>query len=315
MAQIPGSLAGAYDFSSLGKSSAAAPTPATAAATAGQAAGEPNDLTVASLVIDVTPAGLASFVKLSERVPILVEFHTLRSESATELSRKIAAEVTKRGGDLLLLRIDGDHPQASQLLSAFQVQGLPAVCALLMGQPLALFSGNQEEQVLKQVVDRFLILAKENGIVSRAVVDAEAEGPKEPELPPRHKAAYAAIEAGDYATAVTEFEAALAEAPADAVAAKGLAQAKLLVRTDGLELDKVLEKPAENIADVLLKADVLAAIGHLDKSFGAILDTFAVATKEDREVLRAHLLELFKVAGSANTDVAAARARLANLLY
>lgn len=316
MAQMPGSFSGAYDFSNLGKQA-----PQTAQQVSQQVpqlssegSGNP-DISVAALVIDVTPAGLANFVKISEKVPVLVEFHTLRSESAQELSSRLSAEVNRRGGDLLLLRIDGDHPQVGTLLQAFQVQGLPAVCALLMGQPLALFSGNQDEQVLKQVFDRFLILAKENGVVGRAVVSADAEAPKEPELPPRHKAGYEAIENGDYDRAVSEFEAALAEAPADVVAAKGLAQANLLKRTDGLNLQEVLAKPAENLGDVLVKADALAVVGHLDKAFSAILDTFAVATKEDRDVLRAHLLELFKVVGNSSPDVAAARIRLANLLY
>ena len=316
MAQMPGSFSGAYDFSNLGKQA-----PQTAQQVSQQVpqlssegSGSP-DISVAALVIDVTPAGLANFVKISEKVPVLVEFHTLRSESAQELSSRLSAEVNRRGGDLLLLRIDGDHPQVGTLLQAFQVQGLPAVCALLMGQPLALFSGNQDEQVLKQVFDRFLILAKENGVVGRAVVSSDAEAPREPELPPRHKAGYEAIENGDYDRAVSEFEAALAEAPADVVAAKGLAQASLLKRTDGLNLQEVLAKPAETLADVLLKADALAVVGHLDKAFSAILDTFAVATKEDRDVLRAHLLELFKVVGNSSPDVAAARIRLANLLY
>jgi putative thioredoxin len=315
---LPQSLGGALDLSSLVNRQ---PAGAGAGAGASQVSQDsaPSaaaaSIEVASLVMDVTPATLASFVKLSERVPILVEFHTLRSESAPQLSAKLAAEVQRRNGDVLLLRIDGDNPQAAQLLQAFQVQGLPAVCALLMGQPLALFSGNQEESVLKQVLDRYLLLARENGINGAAVVSETAEAPKQPELPPHHKAAYEAIEAGEYATAVAEFEAALREAPADAVALRGLAQAQLLVRTDNKDLEQILTTPAAGLEDVLLKADVLAVIGHFDKSFDALLDTFAAADKDDREKLRAHLLELFKVAGGDNPAVAAARSRLASLLF
>ena len=50
-------------------------------------------------------------------------------------------------------------------------------------------------------------------------------------LPPHHQAAYDAIDAGDYAAAITAYEAALNESPADELAPVGLAQVKLLERT------------------------------------------------------------------------------------
>jgi len=317
MANLPSNLGGAYDLSALANARRQAPaTDATAATTGAETAqGEQTggQLQVANLVMDVAPAGLAKFVKLSEKVPILIEFHTLRSEGSVALSPKLAAEVGKRSGELILLRIDGDS--AGQLLQAFQVTGLPAVCALLMGQPVPLFNGDQDAETLSVVLDKLLQLARENGVTQRAVVSEDAAPPAEPELPPHHKAAYAAIEAGDYALAVTEFEAALNDAPADVVAATGLAQAKLLVRTKGLNLEEVLAKPAQTLSDVIQKSDVLAMVGHFEKAFSAILDAFEVATKEDRDTLRQQLLELFKVAGPGAPEIAAARVRLTNLLY
>jgi len=321
----PSSLGGAYDLSSLvnrARSSAPSQSAGTSVDNTPAANGQPNtaaaqdQVYVTSLVLDVQPSELATFVKVSERVPVIVEFHTVRSQGSQELGKKLATEVTARGGELILVRIDGDHQQVGTLLKAFQVQQLPAVCVLLMGQPVPLFNGDQEPEVIKQVVDRVLILARENGVSELAIVDADAlSAPLAPALPPRHKAAYEAIEAGDYSRAVDEFQAALNEAPADVVAAAGLAQAKLLLRTDGLDLEKVLASPAQELADVLQKADVLAVIGHFDQAFDAILTVFTLATKEDRDSLRTHLLELFAVAGADNPDVAKARLRLTNLLY
>ena len=319
---MPGNLGGAYDLSALVNrarsgqpAQPSAPAESSSSQTVSAHTGATGEVTVANLVLDIEPTGLANFVKVSERVPVIVEFHTARSQGSQELSRKLAAEVVKRDGDVLLVRIDGDHPKVGTLLQAFQVQGLPAVCVLLMGQPVALFNGDQEPDVIKQVVDRVILLARENGVSERAVVDADAQQPETPALPPRHQAAYDAIEAGNYAKAVEEFQAALNEAPADVLADAGLAQAKLLLRTDGLNLEKVLSAPATNLQDVLAKADVLAVIGDFEKSFDAILSTFAVAPKEDRDVLRPHLLELFKVAGNDNPEVVKARLRLTNLLY
>jgi putative thioredoxin len=303
---------GAVDLSSLTK-------PKTAPSATQQSAPQAQSqdlgsavLRVPALVVEVNQATIVSYLKISERMPVLVDFFTSRSESSVTLTQKLEAEVANRNGAIMLLRIDGDANQP--ILEAFQITAIPAVAALLKGQPVPMFTGDQEPEVITQIIDKVMVLAQENGLVATAVADDNAEMPK-PMLPPRHQAAYDAIDAEDYATAVKEFEAALAEAPADEIAAVGLAQAKLLVRTDKLDLEQVLQAPAETLADVLLKADVLAVIGHFELSFKALLDTFGVATKEDREVLRQHLVELFKVAGAANPDTIAARIRLTNLLY
>ncbi|MEN9715588.1 MAG: hypothetical protein RJA35_1055 [Actinomycetota bacterium] len=333
MAALPNGLGGAYDLSALANRARAQGAPASSTASAaaqssaaqsagGQSPQDPgasmtgastSQVNVAGFVMDITPAGLAKFVKLSEQVPVLVEFHTLRAENSSTLSAKLAAEVLKRDGAFILLRLDGD--QSGELLQAFQINGLPSVGALLRGQPIVLFNGDQEAEIISQVLDKVLLLAAENGVTEKAVSDGSVEVPAQPTLPPRHQAAYDAIEAGNYAQAVAEFEAALNDSPADVMANTGLAQAKLLVRTDGLDFEAVLSEPAGSIDAAVQKADVLAVIGRFDKAFEALLDTFEVANKEDREVLRAHLLELFKVAGNSHPDVAAARARLTNLLY
>lgn len=320
--RLPANLGGAVDLSSLvnRRSPADSVTPSASGdvAAEGALAAEPgvqSVIKVASLVQDVAPTTLANFVKISDRLPVLVEFYTLRSETSPALSQKLAAEVNRRNGDFVLLRLDGDNSQVGQLLQAFQIQGLPAVAALLAGQPIPLFNGDQEESAVKAILDRLLIMARENGLSGRAEVDADAPAPAEPQLPPRHKAGFEAMESGDYAEAAAQFEAAIKEAPADAIAAKGLAQARLLLRTDKLELDKVLAAPAATIADVILKADVLAVIGHFDKAFDALLSAFAVAPQGEREPLRQHLLELFKVAETNDPNIPAARARLAGLLY
>lgn len=304
---------GAVDLSSLTKPKNAQPassqTPQTGFEQAGAGA---QVLRVPALVVEVNQATIVSYLKISERMPVLVDFFTSRSESSATLTQKLEAEVANRNGAVMLLRIDGDANQP--ILEAFQITQIPAVAALLKGQPVPMFAGDQEAEVITQIIDKVMVLAQENGLVATAMADDNAEMPK-PMLPPHHQAAYDAIDAEDYATAVKEFEAALAEAPADEIAIVGLAQAKLLVRTDKKDLEQVLQAPVQALADVLLKSDVLAVIGHFELSFKALLDTFEVATKEDREVIRQHLLELFKVAGAANPDTIAARIRLTNLLY
>lgn len=297
---------GAVDLSTLGKPKEQAPTQ--------QALGSAADgpIRVPSLVVEVDQSLLVAYVKISDSLPVLVDFYTQRSQSSLTLSAKLATDVINRAGQVVLLRIDGDaNPQ---LLQAFQITQLPAVAAMIKGQPVPMFAGDQEEEVITQVIDKVVALANQNGLNGVAIADSEAVI-ETPMLPPRLQAAYDAIDSQDYETAVKEFQAALAEAPADEIAATGLAQAKLLLRTKNLDFEAVVEAPARELADVLQKADVLAVIGHFELAYKALLDTFELATKEDREVLRQHLLELFKTAGPNHPAAAQARIRLTNLLY
>lgn len=304
-------IGGGVDLSALVRK---ANTPAAPAPEVGSAGG-PTGLTVKvpSLVIDGNAETLAALVKMSETVPVLVVFTSERTESSKMLAAKMANEVTRRGGATVLLRLDGD--KNPQLVKTFQMESLPAVAAILKGRPAPLFAGDQEPAAIAQVIDRMLEVAAENGITGVVQVDEDA-APPAPELPVHDAAGYAAIDAGDYALAAKEFEAALAESPADKLAVRGLAEAKYMMRVEHLDLETVLTKPAEELIDVLNKADALTAMGHFDKAFEALLDTFAVATKEDREVLRTHLLELFTVlTDQAPGEIALARQRLASLLY
>ena len=62
-------------------------------------------------------------------------------------------------------------------------------------------------------------------------------------------------------------------------------------------------------------ADLDLSGGHIEDAFLRLLDLFAVADTDDRTRIRERLLELFEVVGQADPRVAAARTRLANLLY
>jgi putative thioredoxin len=299
-------LAGAVDLSSFARKNEPV-----ASAGAGQGVVD-GAVKVPSLVLEASQETLAGFVKISNSLPILVNFATTRNETSASLTKKLSDEVIRRNGAMVLLVIDGDSNP--QLLDMFQIQSLPAVAAVLKGSPAPLFVGDQEVAAISQILDKVVELGRSNGLTAVAQVDEDA-APPTLTLPPRIQAAYNAVDAGDYELAVKEFEAALAEAPADQLAITGLAQAKFLVRSSDLSMEEVLTKPAETLQDVLNKSDALMAMGHFDKAFDAVLDTFAVADKEDRETLRTHLLELFKIAGDANELVAIARRRLASLLY
>jgi putative thioredoxin len=299
------SLAGAMDLSSLRK-----PEPTLAAQNSAPIVGEA--IKVASLVMRGNQSNLKRLLEISNSVPVVIDFHTDRGDQSKALSPKLEALIKAQNGRILLVQIDIDAE--SQIAQAFQITQAPSVIAVLKGQPVPLFSGDQPNEALLTVFDRMLQVASENGLVGTVEVD-ENIVEEAPRLPRRHEAAYAAIDAGNYAEAISQYEAQLAESPADALAKSGLAQAKLLLRTDKIDFEAILASAPEDLAGVLLKADAFVAVGHPAQGFSVILTRFANSDPTDRELLRKHLIELFEVCPPDSPEVSAARRALASMLY
>lgn len=299
------SLAGAMDLSSLRK-----PEPTLAAQNSAPMAGE--TIKVASLVMRGNQSNLKRLLEISNGVPVVIDFHTDRGDQSKALSPKLEALIKAQDGRILLVQIDIDAE--SQIAQAFQITQAPSVIAVLKGQPVPLFSGDQPNEALVTVFDRMLQVASENGLVGTVEVD-ENIVEEAPRLPPRHEAAYAAIDGGNYAEAISQYEAQLAESPADALAKSGLAQAKLLLRTDKIDFEAILASAPEDLAGLLLKADAFVAVGHPAQGFSVILTRFANSDTNDRELLRKHLIELFEVCPPDSPEVSAARRALASMLY
>jgi putative thioredoxin len=192
------------------------------------------------------------------------------------------------------------------------------VVALIKGQPIPLFEGDQTEETINTVLDRLLQVAAENGVAGNLEISAEFTDPNlqtVQDLPAKHKAAFDAIDAGDYPEAVSQYEAALRENPADSMAVAGLAQAKLLLRTKDIDFEKVLGSAPNDFESCVLRADACVAVGHAAEGYQVILNRFAMADKDEREKLRKHLLELFAVSPPDAPELAQARKTLAGLLY
>jgi putative thioredoxin len=303
------SLAGAVDLSSLRK-----PDPAAAPSAPGlQPAAATDLLTLPSLVAQGNETNLRNFIEVSNQLPVIIEFNAGWSEQSKALSPKLVKLTQALNGRILLLQIDLDSN--INVAKAFKVGSAPTVLALLRGQPVPLFEGDQPEENVQVVFDRVLEIAAENGMTGVITV-AEPSGEQlPPPLPPRHQAAFDAIDNGDYAEAVRQYEEALKENPGDSLASSGVVQAKLLVRTAGIDFEKVLGSAPANLDEVLLKADACMAVGHAGQAFSTILTRFAIVFGEEREQLRKHLLELFLICPPEQPELADARRQLAALLY
>ena len=106
--------------------------------------------------------------------------------------------------------------------------------------------------------------------------------------------------------------------PADAEAAAGLAMAKVLQRTKGVDLNAAREAAAANPDDVAaqtLVADLDLLGGHVDDAFARLVDLVRRSAGDDRDRAREHLLGLFAAVGNEDPRVLAGRQKLASALF
>jgi putative thioredoxin len=302
----PTALRGAVDLSSLRNRPAAPP----------EGAPTPG---VVDVVVDATDETFGQILELSRTVPVVVDLWAEWCGPCKQLSPIIEKVTRELGGRVLLAKVDVDaNPQLAQ---SFRAQSIPMVVALIAGQPVPMFTGAVPEQQVREVFAQLLQVAAQNGVTGSLSVGDEAEAPstpEEPELPPLHAEAFAAIEAGDYSAAIRAYEKALAENPRDEEAIAGLGQVRLLDRVQGLDLQKARAAAAEAPLDVQAQFDVAdldLAGGHVDDAFARLLDLFAQLPSDERTPVRERLVELFGLIGAGDARVVAARNRLSSLLF
>lgn len=307
----PASLRGAIDLSGLAKK----PTrPAAAAGAPGPAAGGSDPL-----VREVDDVTFGDAVEQSMDVPVIFALYSGARPASRDHIDTLAMIVREYAGRLVLANADIDV--AMQIRQALQVQQVPMVLALVKGQPLPLYSGEQPPDAVRDVFDKVLEAAAANGVTGRVPVgDAPApiEQVEEPEISPLHEAAYAAIESGDFAAAVAAYEQAIVADPHDEDAVLGLGQVRLLQRTDGVDLQQARADAAAAPTDVAKQTvvsdfDLLG--GHVEDAFVRLVDLVRVTSGDERDAAREHLLSLFDVVGATDPRVKKARTALMSALY
>lgn len=302
----PGAIRGAVDLSGLGQP---APT-ASPGVPGGPGGAEPTGLRV-----EGTDATFQQLVADSRAVAALV---VLWSSAHPETEQAIDAALTaaaKLDGRLRVITVDVQTSPG--VAGAFQVQQVPMTVGLIAGQPVPLFTGLQPADQMGPVLEELLRLAAQHGVTGR-VAGGAAAVPEVPDMPAYVEAAYEAIEKGDLAGAAAAYEQAIRDNPADADAAAGLAQVRLLERTTTADPVAARAAAAADPADLdaqLLVADLDLVGGHVDDAFARLVELVRATADEDRTRVRNHLVELFDVVGAHDPRVVKARRALMSALF
>lgn len=307
MSQQPFTRPGAVDLSGLGG-------PAAAGAPAG---GTPGG---SSYSVQIDEQSFQAVLESSMTAPVLLVFYSpTRMPESVELARDLETLATEFEGRFLAGLVDIDA--VPQIAQAMQIPSIPLVVAVIDGRPAPLFQDvlpiDQLRANLTQVLQQLTV----NGITGRHQPRAAA-GPAgedgEPPVDPRYAAAQDALGEGDVDRAVAEYQRLVDANPADTEAAAGLAMAKVLQRTQGVDLNAARDAAAANPDDVdaqTMVADLDMLGGHVEDAFNRLVELVRRTSGDERDKAREHLLGLFGAVGNDDPRVLKGRQNLASALF
>ena len=315
MTQQPFSRPGAIDLSGLGRP----PAPQQAAPTAGAGAG-PGPAGGAYSVA-ITQDNFQQVLQESMTAPVVLVFHSAsQAPESEQYAADVAAEAERLEGRLLAALVDVDaYPEIAQ---AMQIPQVPLTMVVLDGRPISQpIPGALTPEELSTLFGQLGQQLTAQGISGRHQPRAggapAAEG-EEDGVDPRYAPAQDALAAGDIDGAVAEYQKLLDANPADAEAAGGLAIAKVMQRTQGVDLSAARAAAADDPDDVdaqTLVADLDMLGGHVEDAFTRLVNLVARTSDKDREKARDHLLGLFAAVGNDDPRVLAGRRNLASALF
>ena len=251
--------------------------------------------------------------------PVLLAFYspTRMPESAT-MAADLRTLSDEFEGRFLVGLVDIDA--APRIAQAMQIPSIPLVVAVIDGRPQPLLQDVVPLEELRTMLTQVSQQLTVSGIGGRhqprsaAVVTEDGE----PAVDPRYAAAQEALGAGDIDQAVAEYQKLVDANPADAEAVAGLAMAKVLQRTRGVDLNAAREAAAARPDDVdaqTLVADLDLLGGHVEDAFNRLVGLVARTAGDERNHAREHLIGLFGAVGNDDPRVLRGRQALASALF
>jgi putative thioredoxin len=301
---------GAVDLSALKRP--AAPTGAAQGSGAAPAAGGGG-----SYSVDLDEQNFQAEMQGAANVPVVLVFYSAQMPASVTLAGDLDALADEFEGRFLLGKVDVDA--APGIAQALQIPSVPLVALAMGGQLAPLLQDAPPREELRQLLGQVLQAAASQGLTGRvqprgaATADVEEE-----QVDPRYAPAQDALAAGDIDRAVAEYQKLVDANPADVEAAGGLAMAKVIQRTQGVDLNAARAAAAENPDDVeaqTMGADLDMLGGHVEDAFRRLIGLVARTADPERSQARDHLLGLFAAVGNDDPRVLAARRDLASALF
>lgn len=284
---LPPNFGRAYDLSGLGK--------------------PPVDTSKPLPGLEVNAANLTTeFLPMSAQKPVVVLCWSPRSAESVEMLEALGRLALTDQGSWVLARVNIDEqPQVAQ---ALQTRTIPYGLVFIAEQPIPFVEQALSETQLREVINKILTLAAQQGIGEAPVEEAE----------PEEDEALAAIDRRDFAAAEKAYKDLLARKPNDMYGKVGLAQVQLLIRIEGVDGAKVMAQAIEHPENVQIQmecADIEVAQGDLEEGYKRLLALISVLSGDEQKMVKERLLELFALVDSADPRVIKARAALANALF
>src|SRR6478752_2563667 len=311
MTQQPFSRPGAIDLSGL-KAPATQPgsaAPGGAATTGGS-----------SYSVEVSEESFQSVIESSMTAPVLLVFFSpTRMPDSQQLADDLVTLSTEFEGRFLVGLVNIDA--APGIAQAMQIPSIPLVVAILDGRPAPLIQDVLPIDELRSALTTVMQQLTAQGMAGRhqprsVAVDTDGDG--EPDVDPRYAAAQDALGDGDIDRAVEEYQKLVTANPADVEAAAGLAMAKVLQRTQGVDLNTARAAGAANPDDVgaqTMVADLDMLGGHVEDAFNRLVNLVRRTSGDERNAAREHLLGLFAAVGNDDPRVLKGRRDLMSALY
>ena len=321
MTQQPFSRPGAIDLSGLKRP---AQPPPGAGPTGGPGATGARGGVGSAYAVDVDEQNFQGLLEASMTAPVVLVFYSTSQapESAT-MAADVATVAGEYDGRFLAGLIDIDASPA--IAQAMQIPQVPMLFVLLDGRPATQpIPGLLNLEELRTLCQQLGQQRTAQGITGRhqprsTVPPAGvADDADEPFVDPRYAAAQDALGEGNIDLAVAEYQKLVDGNPADTEAAAGLAMAKLLQRTQGVDLQEARAAAAASPDDVdaqTMVADLDMLGGHVDDAFTRLIDVVRRTSDADRNKAREHLITLFGAVGNDDPRVRKARQNLASALF
>lgn len=276
-----------------------------------------------AFVSTITPENFElDLVVRSTQVPVVTLLGSARSEASEQMRQDFTklAESQQAPTKWLFRYVDVDAtPEVAQ---AFGVQAIPTVIALAAGRPLTNFEGGQPAAQLHGWVDAVVqaVDGKLRGLApgedpanaagGGAGADSDGADANQDAGDPRLAAAAEKLEAEDYAGAVAEYDAILAN-PAQA-------DEELVGEARAARANALLMQRLSTGGDEFAESDRLLLAGDKPKAFDLLIEELrpsAEGSADHKKQAKGRLLELFSLFDPADPEVIAGRTRMASALF